>query len=156
MNEDALERAGAKPLQPLLDTIGKAQDAKGLFAAVAALHKHAIFPFFEVSSQQDFKDATLVIAALDQSGLGLPNRGYSYFTALNVLFKQEKPEAFRHYLTSVAVRSQANGLSSAFIKERFAMKQKLTGQHRSRQPGRAEEATDAPAWQPSCAGSTGR
>jgi putative endopeptidase len=229
MNEDALEKAGAKSLQPLLDVIDKVKDPKSLFAAVTALHKRAIFPFFEVGSQQDFKDATLVIAALDQSGLGLPNRDYyldddartkeirtfyqgyierlfgllgakpdyakkaaedtlrietalariaqdkvarrdpykiynkidrlglaqasksfpwdeywktlgfpavkdisvnsvPYFTALDGLFKQEKAEAFRHYLTSVTVRSQASRLSSAFVKERFALKQKLTGQ----------------------------
>ncbi len=45
-------------------------------AAVIELHRRGIFPLFDIGSQQDFKDATLVIAGLDQDGLGLPDRDY--------------------------------------------------------------------------------
>ncbi|MFS8065870.1 MAG: M13 family metallopeptidase [Byssovorax sp.] len=229
MNEGAIEKAGVTPLQPLLDVINKVKDAKSLYVAVTALHKRAIFPFFDVGSLQDFKDATLVIAALDQSGLGLPNRDYyldddarskdirtfyqghverlfglvgarpdyakkaaedvlrietalariaqdkverrdpykvynrvdrpglaraassfpwndywkglgfaetkdvsinsvPYFTRLDELLKKEKADALRSYLTRVVIHSQASRLSSAFVKERFALKQKLSGQ----------------------------
>ncbi len=41
-----------------------------------ALHKQHIFALFDITSQQDCKDATLVIAGLDQNGLGLPERDY--------------------------------------------------------------------------------
>ena len=229
MNESAIEKAGVTPLQPLLDVINKVKDPKSLYAAVTVLHKRAIFPFFDVGSLQDFKDATLVIAALDQSGLGLPNRDYyldedarskeirtfyqghverlfglvgakpdyakkaaedvlrietalariaqdkverrdpykvynridrpglaraasgfpwndywkglgfaetkdvtinsvPYFTRLDELLKKEKADALRSYLTRVVIHSQANRLSSAFVNERFALKQKLSGQ----------------------------
>jgi predicted metalloendopeptidase len=76
MNEAAIEKAGTKPIKSLLDVVAKVKDEKSLHAAILALHKHSVFPFFDVSSQQDFKDATLVIAALDQDGLGLPDRDY--------------------------------------------------------------------------------
>ena len=76
MNEAAIEKAGLKPIKPLLDVVAKVKDEKTLYAAILALHKHNVFPLFDVASQQDFKDATLVIAGLDQDGLGLPDRDY--------------------------------------------------------------------------------
>ncbi len=76
MDEAAIEKAGTKPLAPLLAAVNKVRDRKTLDAAVLALHQRGIFPLFDISSQQDFKDATLVIAGLDQDGLGLPDRDY--------------------------------------------------------------------------------
>ncbi|MFT3775492.1 MAG: M13 family metallopeptidase [Minicystis sp.] len=76
MDEAAIEKQGTKPLKSLLDAVGKVKDVKSLYAAVTALHKQHIFAFFDITSQQDFKDATLVIAGLDQNGLGLPDRDY--------------------------------------------------------------------------------
>ena len=75
-DEAAIEALGAKPVQPLLDEIAKVSDLKTLAGAVTALHKAAIFPLFDLSAQQDFKDATKMIGALDQDGLGLPDRDY--------------------------------------------------------------------------------
>ncbi|HEY4120840.1 MAG TPA: M13 family metallopeptidase N-terminal domain-containing protein, partial [Byssovorax sp.] len=76
MNEGAAEQAGVKPLKPLFAVVEKVRDRKTLYAAITELHKHRIWPLFDASSQQDFKDATLVIAGLDQDGLGLPDRDY--------------------------------------------------------------------------------
>ncbi len=76
MDEAAVEKAGTKPLAPLLAAVSKVKDRKTLDAAVMALHQRGIFPVFDISSQQDFKDATLVITGLDQDGLGLPDRDY--------------------------------------------------------------------------------
>jgi putative endopeptidase len=75
-DEDGVQRAGALPIQPLLDDLGKISDAKTLALAVVNLHAAAIFPLFDVIAAQDQKDATRVIANLDQSGLGLPDRDY--------------------------------------------------------------------------------
>jgi predicted metalloendopeptidase len=76
IDEDSIEKAGLSPIQPLLDTIAKVNDGKSLAAAVIALHAVSIWPLFDVGSQQDFKDATKMIAGLDQDGLGLPDRDY--------------------------------------------------------------------------------
>ena len=76
MDEGAIEKAGVKPLKPLLAVVDRVRDDKTLHAAVIELHRRGIFPLFSVSSQQDFKDATQVIAGLDQDGLGLPDRDY--------------------------------------------------------------------------------
>jgi putative endopeptidase len=76
MDEKALEAQKLKPVEPLLKLIKKVRDNKTLLAAVVELHKHKIWPLFDISEEQDFKDATRVIAEIDQSGLGLPDRDY--------------------------------------------------------------------------------
>ena len=76
MDEPAIEKAGTKPLKPLLDQIAKVKDAASAAAAITALHAESVFPFFAIGPQQDFVDATQEIASLDQAGLGLPERKY--------------------------------------------------------------------------------
>jgi putative endopeptidase len=76
MDEATIDKVGAKPLEPILATIATVADAKTLYAAITALHVMSIKPFFEIGPQQDYADATQVIAGLDQSGLGLPDRDY--------------------------------------------------------------------------------
>jgi predicted metalloendopeptidase len=76
MDEAAIDKAGAAPLAPVLDVIAQVKDAKSAARAVIQLHDMGVFPFFALGATQDFADATEVIAALDQSGLGLPDRDY--------------------------------------------------------------------------------
>ena len=75
-DEAAVERAGTAPLKPLLAAVARVHDAKSLDEAVITLHAASVFPLFDVGQMQDFKDATLVIAGLDQDGIGLPDRDY--------------------------------------------------------------------------------
>jgi putative endopeptidase len=76
MDEAAIEKAGAKALQPTLDTVA-ALKSKDEFAKEAiALHRDGITAFFEFGSQPDFKNAQQVISAAEQGGLGLPDRDY--------------------------------------------------------------------------------
>lgn len=74
MDEEAIEKAGIKPIKPLVDKARGVRDAKGVGSLVAELHKRRIWPLFELSAEQDLKDATRIIANLDQSGLGLFDR----------------------------------------------------------------------------------
>jgi putative endopeptidase len=76
MDEAAVERAGLTPIQPLLGKIRAATNVKALQAALVELHKARIWVVFDVASGQDEREATSVIAQLDQNGLGLPNREY--------------------------------------------------------------------------------
>ena len=76
MDEPAIEAAGIAPIRPLLDKIATVKDGKSAAAAIVVLHTAAVFPYFGIAPQQDFADATKVIASLDQSGLGLPDRKY--------------------------------------------------------------------------------
>jgi putative endopeptidase len=76
MDEDGIEKAGIAPIKPLLDVVAKVSDPKTLADAVTSLHAATVFSLFDISAQQDFKDATKMIAGLDQNGLGLPDRDY--------------------------------------------------------------------------------
>jgi predicted metalloendopeptidase len=76
MDEPAVERAGLAPIQPMLDAIAKITDGKTAAAALEALHAQSVFAVFRTQQEQDFGDATQVIAALDQPRFGLPDRSY--------------------------------------------------------------------------------
>ena len=51
---------------------------RDLPALVAELHTIGVNAFFSFGAEADFKDASMVIATLDQGGMGLPDRDY-YF-----------------------------------------------------------------------------
>ncbi len=73
-----IERAGIAPLKDDLASIDKLQDRKQLASLLGDLHQHLSSSglFFSVYSEQDARDATKVIAAVDAGGLGLPDRDY--------------------------------------------------------------------------------
>ena len=76
MNTGAIDQAGTKPLQPLLNRIA-ALKSKEEFPEIAAyLDSIGVSTFFSFASEQDFKDATQEIAMFDQANLGLPEKGY--------------------------------------------------------------------------------
>jgi putative endopeptidase len=87
MDESGIEAAGLKPLQPELDRIAALRSKKELTLEIA--HLHHLFPgawaqgdnqtnapFFGFTGQQDYDDASKVVAQIDQGGLSLPNRDY--------------------------------------------------------------------------------
>jgi len=87
MDEKAIDAKGTSALKPELDKIDALQDKSQLPAGLAHLHaittalapstdsgaKVALFGF---GSSQDLNDASKVVAAADQGGLGLPDRDY--------------------------------------------------------------------------------
>jgi putative endopeptidase len=78
MDEPALEKLGAAPLLGELKAVESLRTKEGVTALLPALHlatsgKGLMFGF---GSDQDFGDATQVIAFLDAGGLGLPDRDY--------------------------------------------------------------------------------
>ena len=87
MDESGIEAAGLKPLQPELDRIAALKSKKEITLEIA--HLHHVFPgaweqsdnqtnapFFGFTGQQDYDDASKVVAQIDQGGLSLPNRDY--------------------------------------------------------------------------------
>lgn len=50
--------------------------SRSIEEVIARLHGHGVYVFFDIDSGQDFKDATKMIAHIDQNGLGLPDRDY--------------------------------------------------------------------------------
>lgn len=78
MDEKAIEEKGAATLKPYLDRIQALKDKQALTDELTYLHKSGVYAFFSVGSTQDMKDATEMIAYVDQGGIGLPERDY-YF-----------------------------------------------------------------------------
>jgi predicted metalloendopeptidase len=76
MDEGVVEKQKTKPLTPLLAVVKTVKDEKSLSSAITELHRRQIWALFDVSDTQDAKDATQVIAEIDQNGLGMPDRDY--------------------------------------------------------------------------------
>jgi putative endopeptidase len=76
MNESALEAQGAGPIQPDLDRIAAIRDRAGVVAEIHRQLQKGIWPVFRFSAQNDFKNSRMMIAAVSQAGLGLPDRDY--------------------------------------------------------------------------------
>lgn len=76
MDEPGIEKAGKKPLEADLKLVGEARDAKSLSKVIGKLHKTGTVVFFDYGPEQDFKEASRVIFAVHQAGLGMPEREY--------------------------------------------------------------------------------
>jgi putative endopeptidase len=91
MDEAAVEKAGLEPIAELLTAIETlAGDLNKLEPLLARLHARGVYPFFDIDSGQDFRDATKMIAHVDQNGLGLPDRDL-------YLKDDEKSQALRRF-----------------------------------------------------------
>jgi endothelin-converting enzyme/putative endopeptidase len=88
MDESSINKAGIAPVQPALDRIAKLKDKSELPEVLAYIHQ-IIRPanlnfidaqyqgvLFGIYATPDFDDAAKVVAALDQSGMGLPSRDF--------------------------------------------------------------------------------
>ena len=78
MDEAAVNKLGAKPLQPYLDQIAALNSSKDLPAVLAHLHSSLESGglLFGFGSNQDFENSQNEIAFAEAGGLGLPDRDY--------------------------------------------------------------------------------
>ncbi len=76
MDEAGIENQGMTALKPELQRIASVSDLASLAQEIARLHGFGVHVVFTYDSQQDFQDATQMIAVVSQSGLGLPDRDY--------------------------------------------------------------------------------
>jgi putative endopeptidase len=77
MDEPKIESTADADLARLLkDLDDGVHDVSSLERTVARMHLGVADAAFAFGSQQDFKDATLMIGVADQGGLGLPDRDY--------------------------------------------------------------------------------
>ena len=76
MDTAAIDRLGLSPLKPELEGIAAIQDRKGLAAFLREGADRRGSYFFRASSEQDAKNAEVVIVGLNAGGLGLPDRDY--------------------------------------------------------------------------------
>jgi len=107
MDSAAAEAAGAKPLAAELARINAISNRAQLNAAIAHFQAAGMSPLFSFGTEQDPKNSSVVIVALNQGGLGLPNRDYYTKTGAN----SEKIRAA--YVTHIAKTFELLGKSAA-------------------------------------------
>ena len=76
MDSTATERAGARPLAPVLDAIAAIESKAELTSTMATLQTQGVDVGFGYGPQVDPHDAAHYVAWFDQGGLGLPDRDY--------------------------------------------------------------------------------
>jgi putative endopeptidase len=76
MDETAADTLGVKPIAALLARAATVKDVAGVVRVTTELHAKGIWPVFDIGPMQDPTDATHWLAAVDQGGLGLPDRDY--------------------------------------------------------------------------------
>src|SRR5262249_40560087 len=111
MNEAAIEKAGLKPVEPLLKAARSVKDKATLHAALVELLRYRVPVLFEFAATQDSKDATKMIATLDQSGLGLPDR--DYYLGTDAKSEQDR----KTYVAHVARTLVLSGMDAAKAKK---------------------------------------
>ncbi|HQY63993.1 MAG: M13 family metallopeptidase [Myxococcales bacterium] len=94
MDEAAIEAAGTKPLDADLKLVEQAKDVRSLSTVIGKLHKSGTTVFFDYGPEQDFKEASRVIFALHQAGLGMPDREYYLKTDAKALELRAKYTKF--------------------------------------------------------------
>jgi putative endopeptidase len=105
MDLKAIDSKGTAPLKDDLDRIYAMRDKPAITDVVIHLYRIGATPFFAFNSAQDAKDATQVIADLDQGGLGLPERDYYLKT------DDKSVELRKKYVTHIARMFQLLGNS---------------------------------------------
>jgi putative endopeptidase len=97
MDESKLE-AAVPQLRSELKRIGQLTGGRAIATTVARLQNGGSRALFRYTSEQDAKNATEIIGAVDQSGLGLPDR--EYYLSEDPKLKETR-EAYRAHVTKM-------------------------------------------------------
>jgi putative endopeptidase len=105
VSEDAIERAGARPLMPYLREIEKIRSREDLIKEIARLHNMGVGVVFGFGGGPDLKDSKMNIANAGQGGLSMPNK--DYYVDGSPKF-QENRDKFREYMKTMFMLLGAN------------------------------------------------
>ena len=76
MDQKTIDQKGADPLKGELARIAALNSKKDLPELLAHMIRTGSGPFLRIGSEPDAKDSSIIIAGLDQGGLGMPDRDY--------------------------------------------------------------------------------
>ncbi len=94
MDEAAVEKLGAKPMQPELDQVNALKKVRDIAPLVAAMHLEGDRTVFDSGSQQDPDNSDAMIIAVGQDGLALPDR--DYYTKEDAKSKEIRARYLQH------------------------------------------------------------
>lgn len=98
MDETAIERAGAKPLDPYFKQIAGIKTKEDLIKLIAEMHNAGVPALFNFGGGPDLKNSSMVIANSGQGGLSLPSR--DYYTNTDEKSKETRAK-FMEYMTNM-------------------------------------------------------
>lgn len=104
MDTSLIDQKGLAPIQPLLDSIDKVT-RPGLPYLTGELQRIGVNAFFGFGEEQDFKDSSKQVAAIDQGGLGLPER--DYYTRTGDKDKQIRAQYVDHITKVLTLAGEA-------------------------------------------------
>lgn len=113
MDEEAVDRAGDEPIKPELQRIASISDESQLVAEIARLQAMGVPVLFRFGQTVDYHNAQMTIAALDQGGLGLPNKDYYTKTDAKSVETRERYEQHVASLLQLAGESSEQASTSA-------------------------------------------
>jgi len=123
MDEASIEGKGASVLKPELDRIAALKSKDEIAEELAHLHLINVNAFFSYGSDQDFKDATSVIAEADQGGLGLPER--DYYTRTDAKSVQTRRQYIRHVTNMLRLSGETPLVAAAHARKIMAIETAL-------------------------------
>lgn len=125
MDEARIESLGAQPLRPILAEID-ALSRKSQFAAFLAKHHPQVYGngfLFGFGSDQDFGDATQVIASASAGGLGMPDR--DYYLKTDAKSEEVRRKYLRHIAAMLELSGEPHARATADAKKIFALERDL-------------------------------
>ena len=128
MNEAAIDKAGAKPLDVYFKQIDSIKDARSLQKTIAELQKSGYAPIFSFYVGADEKNSSVNIVNLRQGGLSLPNR--DYYTKTDEKSEQTRRQFLAHatkmfmLLGNSPEQAKTNAETVMRIEQRFAVASK--------------------------------
>ncbi len=93
--EEAIDRAGARPLMPYLREIERIRTREDLIRQIAKMHNMGVGAVFGFGAGPDLKDSKMTIANSGQGGLSMPNR--DYYVDGGTKFRENR-DMFRAYM----------------------------------------------------------
>lgn len=123
MNETAIEKAGAAPIQPYLAMINRIKDVKSLATQLAALHNSGFPGIFNLGSSADLKKSSVVYVSAGQGGLTLPNR--DYYTGEDDRSKETRAKFLEYATDMFKLLRYYDESSAAYAKTVLAIQTRL-------------------------------
>ena len=147
MDEAGIEAAGSKPLQPELQRIAAIKSKSELTGEIARLHhlyggawqqgdNQTNAPWFGFTGQQDYDDASKVVAQIDQGGLSLPNRDFYLNTddKSKEILSKYKQHMQKMFVLSGETDAQASADAAVVLELETAMAQAQMDNVKRRDP----------------------
>jgi putative endopeptidase len=111
MDTAAIDASGIKPVAADLTAIDKMKESSELQPLIARLQQTGSGYLFNFDSTQDLDDSTQVIAEVEQSGLGLPER--DYYTRTDDKSKQLRADYVAHIAKMFALAGDSQEKADA-------------------------------------------